>query len=622
MFPPAPQVDPRLAPAIEALEAAAPARRVISARLYRLPVARLRARVAIQHPRRFNILEEFVLRAAAELEPPPTAEELAALLGLDALFIERTLEQLEALKAITRVKGAAVSLTAQGRQFAAQGHLLQPADHKPFRFEYRAGVDDLAVAGSEALPAADPDLPLLPGLPGEARERLAAQAQAAVKLKPVIAALNATGLDLHQPAEGRLVTGVDQVAVDDLGFQPVGVLVAHDAATGMVTPHLVKLDGSASPLEAGRLDLQALLPGGTTLPQADGPYAERLRAALQAGAEGEPPEIEVLRASTHAERVRQLRAAIGHTVLLLYPSLPDPDAAARLRADLDGLAARGVLVVVGWGVAEEPEQEPRGVAPEALEALHSLRDPDGLPLVAAWHLGGLYGQDALLDETILVTSPQSRGAEDTTAPTYIITAGDLVAAAVDDLEPAFARAARLAWADAARAPAAQRATLVRCCLTWVAVRRPGEALSHVLKLLAALAEAGEPAEALVAWECLAAIGLALGRGGDSASDEAAGRQALGASDLRRALPEFLDWSDSMLPPDAAEMPPFVAAMRGLLEAHGLVEAGNLPGLLARLRQLWREHGAPEAEMSFSAAFRPPSERDALPRTARPKKRRS
>jgi hypothetical protein len=162
--------------------------------------------------------------------------------------------------------------------------------------------------------------------------------------------------------------------------------------------------------------------------------------------------------------------------------------------------------------------------------------------------------------------------------------------------------------------------LVRACLTWVAVRRPGEALSHLLKLAAALAE-DEPNTMLIAWESLTAVLLALGRAGvANVGAEGGALAGLGAADLRRALPEFLDWSDSVLAPGSEALPPFVSALRGLLEQSGPVDAGSLPARLAAVRALWREHGTPATGQPFGAAFTAAGDEDELPR-ARPKKRR-
>src|SRR5258707_5362935 len=124
MFPTISSVDEQLSDAADAVEAADATRRVVAGRVFRLPYARLRARAALQNPRRFNILEEFVLRAAAELSPAPNAAELATLFGLDPLFVEAALAQLESLKAVARGKGGAVTPTAQRKEIAKQGRSM------------------------------------------------------------------------------------------------------------------------------------------------------------------------------------------------------------------------------------------------------------------------------------------------------------------------------------------------------------------------------------------------------------------------------------------------------------------------------------------------------------------
>ena len=152
MFPTTSNVDEQLNDAADAVEQADPTLRVVAGRVFRLPYARLRVRAALQNPRRFNILEEFVLRAAAELSPAPNAAELATLLGLDPLFVEAALSQLESLKAVARSKGGAVTLTAQGKQFAKDGRAMQLAEHKVLSLMFRSGLDDLQFLDEGLLP--------------------------------------------------------------------------------------------------------------------------------------------------------------------------------------------------------------------------------------------------------------------------------------------------------------------------------------------------------------------------------------------------------------------------------------------------------------------------------------
>ena len=93
---------------------------------------------------------------------------------------------------------------------------------------------------------------------------------------------------------------------------------------------------------------------------------------------------------------------------------------------------------------------------------------------------------------------------------------------------------------------------------------------------------------------------------------------MGTADaLRRAIPEFLDWADSALPPVAGSQPPFVAAFHDLLLRYSQLDDGELPQLLTETRGLWREHAdaATEPEQVFAQADEPDTRRE------KPRKRR-
>jgi hypothetical protein len=463
-----------------------------------------------------------------------------------------------------------------------------------------------------------------------------------------VEAAAAGGLGLHAPAEGRLLTGVDQVAVEDLGFAACGVLVVQNSLSDQLSAQVIDLDAQASDpalqraldgwLADGRVQLTDFLaapeaPGESIEVEAAAEpsdevaapeYVRRYREQIAAQAAGRPAasEVELLRAGTGAGRARQIIATARHNALLLYPRLTAATGEA-LRAELQALAARGVLSVVGWGTADDREQEPVPPAPGVLEGLQRLQTSEGLPAVTVWWVGGLYGQDVVLDHRVMVSSvPNVLTLGDRRLPagasTYVVGAADLVATALEDFEPPFARAARLSWHAAARSAVQARHALNRCCLTWVIIRRPGEALSHLLKLAAHLAEV-EPAAMLVAWEALSVtlLGLAQMPGEAGQADGAAAAGALDA--LRRSIPEFLDWSDSALAPGGGGQTPFVAALRELMGRHTALTADGLDTLLAETRRLWREHGSPATGLPLSEAFISAS--DAEPKRERLKKRR-
>jgi hypothetical protein len=233
-----------------------------------------------------------------------------------------------------------------------------------------------------------------------------------------------------------------------------------------------------------------------------------------------------------------------------------------------------------------------------VEALHGLYTADGLPAAPVWWVGQLYGQDVLIDghtlvstvaNTLVVNGQRLAGG----TATYVVTGSGLVQSALEELEPPFARAARVAWHSAAAAGLAGRAALERCCVTWVAVGRPGEAVSHILKLASS-----EPDLIVVAWELFTVTCLALAR---------LPAATLEATDslpsLRRMLPEFLDWADSAAA--SANPPPFIGKFHDLLLRYATDDAADMVTMLAEAQTLWRSEGLTEDKRRAVEVFTVP-----------------
>jgi hypothetical protein len=625
MLPETTGIDPRLAEAVDALETANPGWRVLAASVYRLPYARLTARAVMQAPRRFNVLEEFVLRAATELEPAPTPAELAALLGLDQLFIDAALADLAALKIVS--PGPTVALTAAGRKQFKQGQAMQPAEHHALTLVYRPALDDLQLWRS----LRPVDAPLLPGLPEAEREALPSRAVAAVTVERVQAALAGDGQPLVQAGERRALTGVDQVGLDNLGSYGCGVLVVQDtrAEPGRdnLALHAIDLESQAHDpalqrrldawLNVGQAHMRDYLPG---VEAGEAETAPEAADTLDLGELARQPDsgVELLRANNQDDRARHLLRTARQAVLLVLPALDAGSLNDALLAHLHSLAGRGVPCLIGWGQADERDQEPGEPEPAGLRSIEAAITPDGLPAAAVWWVGQQVGQDVVFDRgAMLSTVPGTVvwGGEAYSAgsATYLIDEPELVQSAVDDLEPSFARAARQAWNSLSRAPQAARPALQRCCLTWVAIRRPGEALSHILKLAAAGAEAMPRA-----WEAMAVTCLALSRLPDA--DLAAMEAPAG---LRRAAAEFLDWADSAGPAGAGCSPPaasFLNDFHAALTRFAIsdqADGDDTRRLFDELRQTWAAAVA-EAGPSALDVFAP-APAEAKP--DRPKKRR-
>ncbi len=117
-------IDGNLQNIVKEIESQNSSLSVLSARQLRYNLRQNFLELTIQETRPFNVLEEFIIRAGIEFEPPPTGDELASILGLDPIFVQSTIKNLQALQ--TLVAKSPITVTSEGRTFYEKGTVLQP----------------------------------------------------------------------------------------------------------------------------------------------------------------------------------------------------------------------------------------------------------------------------------------------------------------------------------------------------------------------------------------------------------------------------------------------------------------------------------------------------------------
>lgn len=153
----------------------------------------------IQEPRQFNVLEEFIIRAGIEFEPPPTGDELASILGLDPIFVRSTIKTLQNLQTLA-VKSA-ITVTAEGRYFYEQGTVLQP----PYPIQIYAFTDPLQGKISlQSQPYSETQSNFANGLVINFSKKLNDISN--LQLTEIQQLVQNPDLALHQPEIGKIVT--------------------------------------------------------------------------------------------------------------------------------------------------------------------------------------------------------------------------------------------------------------------------------------------------------------------------------------------------------------------------------------------------------------------------------
>ena len=238
MFQPSSHIDARLLEMARNIETREIGLRVISGGVYRAPFFKIDLDVFVQNPRRFNVLEEFVLRAAVEITPGPSRQEIASLLGLDRLFVDAVCTALENLDVI-EAGGTddAVVLTVSGKEFYAQGRVPTPPEQRSVELIYD-GLTKRLAAG-KVLAQADEADPVLPRVEDDEWAAPAEIVVAVITRERVITAVTAAGMSLHAPEEGRVVVEIGRPRLREKDYYAWGVLIVQDTlATGQGTDNV------------------------------------------------------------------------------------------------------------------------------------------------------------------------------------------------------------------------------------------------------------------------------------------------------------------------------------------------------------------------------------------------
>ncbi len=619
-----PPVDPRLAKFVTDIEAQEIGLRVIAARVYKLPLVVLGARVGVQSPRQFNVLEEFILQLTNDLLPPPTTVELAAMLGLDQLFVKATAQELGQLQALSVEGDGRLGLTSVGRQYYQQGQVPRPPEYHTLQLGLLGLTHELRVW--KTLPPAIPDAEFLPGGRQAELETQVMQAARAITSEQVIEATRKAGLGLHVPKEGRLITEVEAAVIRQTAYSSCGVLLVQDTACPTRTDDNISLRafnlttntpdfGLEQALQRWLVEqgigLDDLLPpdsmpetllGETPVVPTEATslqaglaqlvYAEHIAGMRGTQEETQTPvsqttvnkgTVELLRDGHIRPRFLQALQSAQYTVLIISPWISEQVVDEAFKQKLRELAQRRVQIIVGWGIARSRELEER-VPPETLfNELHSIMTPEGVPAVTVWWIGNQHSKDVLVDRRIHLSGShnwlsyrgdrQPRGES-----TYFVTMPEPVQQAADHVEGLLTEASRQQWSAETRKEIASPAILRRCCTTWVITGRYGEAFERI----AALGRDGAKADLAVELLGLVCLILAARPTETLAMADILDTLQLAASEV---LKTFATAAET-----PGQLSEAVKAIRRLLARFADQGQGGLVSFLDEERDLWTQIG--------------------------------
>jgi hypothetical protein len=216
-------IDKNLKDVVNEIEAQSPSFSVLAARQFRYSLRQTPVEVNIKEPRNFNILEEFIIRAAIEFQSPPTENELASILALDPVFIQTTTATLRSLQTLSAT--SPITVTPEGRSFYEKGSVPQP----PYPVQLNAISDPLGNKITFQFESLNDTIVNLPDLADFINIDHIIIDVSSLSLEQVQKSIQDSGLALHLPEEGKIVTSCKVVASTQKIWQKISIFVIFDA---------------------------------------------------------------------------------------------------------------------------------------------------------------------------------------------------------------------------------------------------------------------------------------------------------------------------------------------------------------------------------------------------------
>ncbi len=223
-------IDANLSSLAAQIEQQNPGLSVLAARQFRFAIRQTPLEVAISEPREFNVLEEFILRAGVEFDPAPTLQELADLLGLDEIFVKTTATTLVNLESLEVAENGTIAIAPLGKDFFNQGAVSR--SHIQSIYAISDPLNQTISFKFDAVAAESLNLPDLADLVSLEHKISDLANLTLAEMQPLI---QASGLGIHAPANGKIVSECAVIGDDLEIWQIVSVFVLLDAIENKTT---------------------------------------------------------------------------------------------------------------------------------------------------------------------------------------------------------------------------------------------------------------------------------------------------------------------------------------------------------------------------------------------------
>ncbi|MBN3874140.1 hypothetical protein [Nostoc sp. JL33] len=416
-------IDENLKKLVDEIEAQSLSLSVLAARQFRYSLRQTPVEVNIKEPRQFNVLEEFIIRAAIEFEPPPTEDELASVLGLDSIFIKTTTATLRTLQTLSAT--SPLTVTPEGRSFYEKGSVPQP----PYPIQIYAITDPLSDNITFQSESLNETTITLPDLADFITIDHTIADIASLPLEEIQKSIQASGLALHAPEDGKIVTSYRVLASTKKFWRKISLFIIFDALEDKLSIQIRNgkqiLESASNLLEVlhaeGKISLQALCKVSTEtinfereaiLKQKNTEVEARLEKIRQKALENATKTSQKVDNSTVLGEAVQLRDgqislafsevlnSAKSQILIYSPWVNQAVVNEKFLTLLQKLANRRVWILIGHGISRREEDEDKPIPPEVQKKLRAIKTPDGLASVQVFWLGDSHVKEVIVDKQI------------------------------------------------------------------------------------------------------------------------------------------------------------------------------------------------------------------------------
>jgi hypothetical protein len=195
-------IDPELKNIVEEIERKSPSFSVLAARQFRYCVSQTPVKIEVAKSRQLNILEDFIFRAGIELNPPPTEDELATVLGLDSIFIKNTTATLRNLHTLEKEKKY-IKLTSIGQEFYRDRSVPKAPETKTIYAISQPFNNNLIFKSS---PIKNQEIDYLPNLTEYIAIENNLKSVSTISLSELRELVQDSDLGFHSPEDGKFIT--------------------------------------------------------------------------------------------------------------------------------------------------------------------------------------------------------------------------------------------------------------------------------------------------------------------------------------------------------------------------------------------------------------------------------